>query len=232
MRRAAFVFAGFLATAQPVFSGPWARDPGAVFLSYSLNLDSEFEEFDLTPYHSIYGEFGLGRRLTLGADIGGDEATSQGSGFLRYTLTRNAAVWQFAGDIGVGWRAVDGAETAQMLRVGASVGRGFGRDRFDWVPWVDPEGGWFSVDAYTLLDPDGDQTLWQAEATLGIVLSARTGAMVQAKVEEYPDAEMAAFISPSLLVYFGEDTTLRLGGRVSVAGTQEAGLQIGLWREF
>lgn len=221
----------------PALAGPWARDPAEAFLSYTLSADSTQDaiadgSFDTRLYHSVYGEIGLGRRLTFGFDIGGDTDTGMGSAFVRYTFTRNAAPWQAAADLGLGWRDIDGAEAADLYRIGVSVGRGFQRRNLEWVPVFEPEDGWFQIDSYALIDPDGDQTLWQSEATFGMFLNDRFGAMLQVKAEEFPDAELAVTVSPNVLMRLGERSTAQLGARFGVSGSEEVGLRLGFWQSF
>ncbi|MEM8881087.1 MAG: hypothetical protein AAGC82_10855 [Pseudomonadota bacterium] len=221
---------------QPGDAAPWARDPAEVFLSYSVSVDTTRDEISsgsLDPdiFQSLYSEVGLGRRLTLGVDVGGDDEDTLGAAFVRYTFTRNAAIWQVATDLGFGLRE-DGGEEAELFRTGFSVGRGFTRGTLDWLPFVDPRGGWFSIDSSAYIDPDGDQSLWQSEATFGVNFTDRYAAMMQLKVEEYPGSDFSVFISPSVLATVGEATTLQAGGRFGVEGSEDVGLRLGVWREF
>ncbi len=237
MFRGFVVYAAFLALSGAATAGPWARDPSDVFLSYTLSADTTQDDiadgsFEGRLYHSLYGEVGLGQRLTLGFDLGGDDETTLGSGFLRYTFTRNSATWQVAADLGIGWRETDDREAADLYRVGLSVGRGFQRRDLTWVPFVEPQSGWFTVDSYALVDPDGAQSLWQSEATLGLFVTDRFGGMLQFKAEEFPDTELAFTVSPSLLMRLGEQTTAQLGGRFGVQGSEEVGLRLGIWQDF
>lgn len=229
--------AAFLATTCSALAGPWARDPADVFLSYTLSSSSTRDaiaggSFDGQIYHSVYGEVGLGRRLTFGFDIGADSDSGLGSAFVRYTFTRAASSWQAAADLGVGWREIDGRDTAELYRVGVSVGRGFQRQELGWVPFFDPSDGWMQVDSFALIDPDGTQTIWQSEATLGVFVTERFGGMVQLKAEEFPGADLAVTFSPSLLVRLGEQTTAQLGGRFGLEGTDEVAIRLGLWQSF
>ena len=226
-----------LAWSVAASAGPWARDPGDVFLSYSLSADTTQDAissggFEGRYFHSVYGEVGLGRQLTLVFDIGQDDETAQGSGFVQYTFTRNATTWQVAAELGLGYRDVDAAERSDLYRVGLSFGRGFGRRDLDWVPYVEPRNGWFSVDSHALVDPDGEDTLWESEATFGLFLNDRFGGLLQIKAEEYPDTDLAVFVSPSMLVQLGERTTAQVGGRFGIEGSEEVGLRLGIWQDF
>lgn len=237
MFRGILISITFLLTASVAQAGPWARDPADVFLSYTLSLDSDRDaiadgSFDATAYNSIYGEVGLGRRLTLGFDLGADTDSGLGSAFVRYTFTRNAAPWQVAADLGVGWRDTEGADASDLYRVGVSVGRGFQRQELGWIPYVEANSGWFQVDTFALLDPNSVQSLWQSEATMGVFFNDRWGAMLQAKAEEFPGQDLAVTLSPNALLRLGEQTTVQLGARFGVVGSEEVGIRLGLWQDF
>ncbi|MBF9030498.1 hypothetical protein HKCCE3408_08830 [Rhodobacterales bacterium HKCCE3408] len=225
--------------AAPAQSGPWAREPGDVFLSYVLSAEDSRSalvtgSFDPALYHSLYGELGLGHRLTLGLDAGFDDETLMAQGFLRYTLTRPTRPFQFALDAGIGLRDGPAQGSFPVLRAGISVGYGFGGGATDWVPFVDLDGGWLALDATYITAPDRDWEVWQTEATLGLNVTDRITGLLQLKAEDWPGSEPAVSLRPSLLFRFGEDGTTRLqiGGRVSLSGGDEMGLRIGLWQEF
>ena len=106
---ALLALAGLLAPS--VQAGPWARAPGEVFLSYSHNLATTADalaagDMRMEAFSSLYGEVGLGRRLTLGLDLGRGTYTDEALIFLRRTLTRPDATWQVALDFGLGQRRV------------------------------------------------------------------------------------------------------------------------------
>lgn len=75
-----------LGGATPLGAGAWPREPGSWFLSLgyelsttraALSADGQAEDPtpDLVGYATLYAEYGLTPRLTLGFDIGADEQT-------------------------------------------------------------------------------------------------------------------------------------------------------------
>lgn len=237
MRRIYLAIFFWLIVPALAWAGPWARDPADVFLSYSLNTNSTRDGIasgglDGTAFHSIYGEIGLGHRLTFGLDLGSSDTTRLGSAFLRYTFTPNAATWQFAADLGLGARSFEGADSTTLYRVGVSVGRGFQQRHLDWVPVLQPRDGWFQIDSSVLIDPDGTQTIWQSEATFGAFVNDRFGGMFQLKAEEFPDNAFTLSASPSLLMRFGQGTTAQLGTSFGLVGSDEIGVRLALWQDF
>lgn len=220
-----------LGLVQAACAGPWARPSGAAFLSYSMITDVTGEtRGDL--FHSVYGEAGLGKGLTLGLDLGRDHSTDEATVFLRYTFTGNADLWQFASDGGIARRTAGGRADTTLYRVGVSVGRGLSRADFGWMPGQAPESGWLSLDVVALLDPFGDQSLWYAQATAGADWSDEIGGMLQLTVEELPGRDLTATLTPSLLWSPTETTTVQMGARFGLQGAETLGLQLSVWQNF
>lgn len=238
MRGIGIVPLALLAGISTAHAGPWAREQGDVFLSFSLSSATDRDAigagtFDADHYLSLYGEVGVGRRYTLGFDLGGDENGDLYVVFLRRTFSQDNATWQFAADIGFGQRSSTFGGDSELYRLGFSVGRGFGPGATDWLPFFQPSGGWFSLDSsFAYLSESGDSIV-QAEATLGLNLTEQFAGLVQLKVEEWPDADTSVTLSPSVLYRFnGGPTALQVGTRFGLSGSDEVGLRLGLWREF
>jgi|GEM_PF-1235814 len=219
-------------------AGPWARDAGDVFLSFAvMGEDARDDLFmgQIQPETSrvLYGEIGLGRRLTFGLDLMQGEVSEQAIGFLRYTLTPPDATWQFAVDLGAGTRAVTDVGESSMARLAISAGRGFGvgNGRLWFLP-VAHQGGWLTFEARAMQDMTLDQLIWQAEATVGLSLSDRISFISTLKVEEWPDADSVVSYLPALVYDIRTGTSVQLGGRVSDGGADVMGLQLGLWQQF
>lgn len=219
-------------------AGPWAREAGDFFFSVSVQGEESRRNLmlgQLEPerFTSFYGEAGLGRRLTFGLDVGSGRYTDQTVAFLRYTFTAPERRWQFAADIGAGQRITEWSGTSRLTRVGLSVGRGFsaGGGRRWWMP-LSHDGGWMSFDAVALQDVTLDQTIWQAEATLGLGLTERGTVVFTLKAEEWPDNEAMLTFLPSVVFELRPGTSLQLGGRVGLEGSDAVGLSFGLWQDF
>ncbi len=235
------VFA-FLLIAVAGFCGPaanagaWARAPGEVFLSFSSNLVTSADglttgTIQVDPYHSFYGEIGLGRRLTFGLDIGQGEYTREYMGFLRYTLTRPESRLQVAFDLGMGQRHVDVLGRNQLARVGVSFGYGFGSDLPNWMP-LDFSGGWMSLEAVAIQDLTAQNTRWKAEATLGLNATDRLHVLMQLMAEEWPGADVSYEVNPSIVYDVFDGTSIEVGLRSTVNGERRVGLELGLWHQF
>lgn len=221
----------------PALAGPWARDAGDVFLS--LRISAEEAPTDIVAglwepetYLSLYGEVGLGRSLTLGLDLGQGDISRQVVGFARYTLTAPDAVWQMAVDAGGGVRQVGDADAEGLVRLGASIGRGFGDGGGAWYMPMRHQGGWTNLDLTALHNVEQENTVVQAEATVGFSLSDRASAIFQVKAEDWPQSEPMISFSPSILFQIRPGTSIRLGARAAIAGSDAVGLSLSLWQEF
>lgn len=220
-----------------VSAGPWARDPGDVFVSFQISaaeapVDLMAGLWEPETYLSGYGEIGLGRSLTLGLDVGGGEVSQQAVGFLRYTLTTSDAVFQMAVDAGLGARQVGDEDPHGLVRLGASIGRGFGGGGEAWYMPLRHQGGWVTLDAVALYDVEIEQPIYQAEATLGFSVSDRASAVFQIKAEDWPGSEPLVTVAPSFVYQIRPGTSVQLGARGAVTGGETVGLSLSLWQEF
>lgn len=223
--------------AAPATAGPWARDAGDMFVSLQISVEEAPSDimaglWEPETYVSLYGELGLGRSLTLGADIGRGEASREAIGFLRYTLTPSDAVWQMALQAGAGGRQVGDGDVAGLVRIGASIGRGFGEGGDAWYMPLRHSGGWTNLDLTATYDFDLDDTIWQAEGTAGFSLTNSVSAIFSIKAEDWPNADPLVSVSPSILIGLGDDVSVRLGARAALTGSDAVGLTLAVWREF
>lgn len=233
-----WVFALGGALSGAAYASPWARPRGDVFLSFTVSSASSQDQItsgDLDPdnFISAYAEYGLGRRLKLGFDIGRDQDEDLRVVFLRRTFTAPGDTVQIAADIGYGRRATEGEENGPLYRLGFSIGRGFGPNATEWLPFFEPSGGWLVLDmSYHYVEETGDEIL-QAEATLGLNLSEEFAAILQVKAEEFPGSDPALLVTPSVLYRLrGGPTSFQFGGRFGLSGSDEVGIRLGIWREF
>ncbi len=224
-------------TGGQVSAGPWARDAGDIFVS--LQISAEEAPIDVMSglwepetYISGYAEVGLGHSLTLGVDVGGGEISRQAVGFVRYTLTPPEATWQMAIDAGLGARQVGDQDAHGLVRLGASIGRGFGDGGEAWYMPMRHQGGWITLDIAALYDVEIAEPILQAEGTAGFSLSDRASAVFSLKAEEWPGAEPLVTVSPSFVFQIRPGTSVRLGARGAITGSDAVGLSLSLWQEF
>ncbi|MDG3041834.1 hypothetical protein [Roseicyclus marinus] len=218
-------------------AGPWARPAGEGFLAFSITSDSPTTglitgDILFDSHAGIYGEYGLGHRLTLGGQIGHSETAEDGVIFLRYTLTPPDATWQFALDTGAGQRIEPGRPDRQLARLGLSVGRGFAGGELPFWPGRTHHGGWVTFDATGLYDTASADVIWAVEGTIGLSLSESLRVLLQAKAEEWPDADTSYALLPGLAYALTNRTTAQIGARLGLGQTETWGIGLGLWHSF
>lgn len=223
--------------AVPTSAGPWARDTGDIFLSFQISAEEAPTDlmaglWEPETYASFYAEAGIGRSLTLGADLGWGDISRQAVGFVRYTLSAPDATWQYAVDAGLGLRQLGEADPHGLIRLGASIGRGFGDGGGAWYMPMRHQGGWVTLDLTALYDLEIDDAILQAEATAGFSLSDRATVVFSLKAEDWPGAEPLVTASPSFIFHISDTTSLRLGARAALTGSDAVGMSVAIWQEF
>ncbi len=160
--------------AGPALAGAWPREPGGVFLSLRIEDDGAA---------SLYGEYGLSRRVTLGGQVSTDERHEPDdrldlppprdgriSAFTRLALGPLEATNRFAFSFGVSVPPdTVGMATRQRLEAGLHWGRGFESAL---------GGGWATATARLLRDPDEDRPITDLSGLVGIRPAPGTMAML------------------------------------------------------
>ncbi len=211
------------ATAQ---AGPWMREKGAVFLSFS---HSRFESGDHRDNETkLYLEYGLSERFTLGLDAGQGEYYGDQSAiaFLRTPIGRSDGASRLAVEMGLGAFRDDLTPTAtpeMTLRPGLSWGRGIDT-RFG--------SGWITVETLAERRIGEDDTAYKADTTFGLNASDNTKLIMQFQSGDYPGSDPYLRLAPSLVREFAPGRHLELGLRHGLAGETTTGVKIGTWLSF
>ncbi|WP_300037137.1 hypothetical protein [uncultured Roseobacter sp.] len=207
---------------QSARAGAWLREEGRGFSSTSVTAtqDRDFSG-------SIYLEYGLTARHTLGADISlGLDRTGQqnGSGvvFLRFPIGPTDGTHRFAGEAGLGARYTNGI-FSPALEAGLSWGRG--------IKWRD-SWGWAAVDASINIPRAPAKTRTKIDATFGMPIAKTVKGMIQL-FNTLEDGQVFSDLAPSLLWQpRGGAYTLQIGAEFTVSGGGDDALKIGIWRDF
>jgi hypothetical protein len=209
-------------SAQAAQAGAWLRERGAGFLSTSGTVTAEKDASG-----SLYGEFGLTDRLTLGLDINGGMDTSglpQGDGtlFLRFPLSGAEMPDKWAAHVGIGAR-YEPYDFVPSLELGLSWGRG--------LQWGE-RFGWAAIDASINFAEAPMKTISKLDATLGIGLGPSTQAMGQIFLTR-TDGRLYRTLAPSLLITPKDSrTTFQIGVEFPLEEENDTRLKIGIWRTF
>ncbi|MEO3415590.1 hypothetical protein AAFO92_13115 [Roseovarius sp. CAU 1744] len=228
MLRLAVLLLVFATHAQ---AGPWPRGKGKVF--YSAHANGEYiEEFGIIrQYGSIYAEYGLTDKITLGVDYNGSEiATDKAIAFLRIPLGRTDRTYRFAAELGAG--LVDG-ET--VLRPGFSVGRG--------ITWRD-RSGWITLDTRAILGEASAGMRIESDFTFGISATPRTKVILQLQGGIQSEGDDYLKFAPSVVFELKQRKArskrkkrkgkqyVEFGITTGIVNYENYGAKLGIWREF
>ncbi|MFK7763663.1 MAG: hypothetical protein AB8B62_10400 [Roseobacter sp.] len=224
-----------IASAPAAQAGAWLREKGKGFLATSFqttrNNGNEI---------SIYAEYGLSDRITLGLDSTYDtdllnyvqgtgpmvsslEELPQGSGvvFMRFPLGPTDGIHKWAFHVGAGARYIEG-EFLKAAELGLSWGRGIQLgDRY----------GWVNVDSSINAAESPGETRTKLDGTVGLGITPKTKVMLQ-MFNTFVAAASYNKIAPSLLYAPGKGKlTFQIGSEYLLNGG-DASLKVGLWLNF
>jgi hypothetical protein len=209
----------------PACAGAWPREPGETFLSIRTEADVSGNDAGGT---SLYGEYGLTRRVTLGAQFSNDSAAvnlPRAGAFLNFALGDLGAASRFAVSVGGSTAAVQNMPMASdeaRLDVGVHWGTGFS---------IGTAGGWATW-SYLLHFEDGDANpIRDAYGTIG--LRPWTGWLAMISGSFYQDAGGTyRRVTPALGYELREDVwaILQVGQQIGDEAATTLGLSI--WWSF
>lgn len=199
-------------------AGPWPRATGEGFLALSGQTEGPDDFGFYRQSASLYSEYGLTDRLTLGLDLNGDTLRmSKAIVFLRWPAGPPERALKLAVELGAGV-----VEEEAALRPGLSLGRGIslaGRQ------------GWLALDTRVALR-GGGKTTYESDATFGVSTGARTKLILQIQSGLSDGGTGYARFAPSLVYEIRSGQHVELGLIAPISGEGENGFRLGLWRQF
>lgn len=218
LRCLTLAFVLLLGLAPQAVAGAWLRQKGTAFLALSGQVTEPDETGLYGVDASLYAEYGLTERLTLGVDAGHDMLHfSKAVAFLRMPLGPATRPIKLAVELGAG--EVD-EETA--LRPGLSIGRGI-------TLW--DLAGWLNADGRAALAGGGVLTL-ESDLTFGLSVTDRAKIILQIQLGHPDDGRSYANFAPSFVYELRPGTHLELGFTQPLAGSDRRAVSLGLWRTF
>ncbi|MFC3570739.1 hypothetical protein [Paracoccus simplex] len=222
-------------------AGPWARDPGRVFAAVSAEQDR-----DGNRYASLYAEYGLGRRDTLGLELGDARGERTILLWWQRALDRAEGPNRWAMSLGLGAIRRDG-RYHPMGQLATAWGRGF-----DSIPLLRriPGDGWLTVEsrsklaALTLEYPEEPNVVWEdptyltpavthkLDLTLGWQARGDLLLIQQFRFEQRDDTGFSGRLAVSALRDLAGPAKLELGVIAPLTGGGELALKLGSWLEF
>lgn len=215
------------AAATGANAGAWPRPPGDYFLSLSQQTTTGGRTFisavgDIRNYTSLYAEYGLGERITVGLDAGyGTGQADTAASVLAFART---PVWspgehKVAVDFGLGWitSEADGGQT--RIRPGLAWGRGF-ESRWG--------GGWLGMESSLEYRTPGSDTIFKADFTAGLKPTDNWMLIAQLQTGIYPDAPVVR-LAPSVVRRLGPRLHMQVGALVGLTGDDGIGVKASFW---
>ncbi|SMO87884.1 hypothetical protein [Paracoccus laeviglucosivorans] len=228
--------------AHPALAGPWPREEGGVFLSFSGERDR-----DGNSYAGLYTEYGLSPRTTLGLELGRANAGETNVMiWWQRALDRGQGANRFTISSGLGAVQRDG-EVMPVAQMGAAWGRGL-----DGLPLLQhiPGGGWLAVEGrvkvagatetaridqgltsveIAYLTPE---TTTKAEVTLGLRPFDRLMLINQFRFEKREDTGFSSKLATSVVRDLWGPAKVELGVITPLSGQGEEAVKLGTWFEF
>jgi len=211
-----------LCTASPAWTGAWLRETGRSFRALTGILrqgdpDARYE-------FSLYQDYGIAPRLTLGLDLNERPGiTGHVLIFARLPLSRPGARSKLAVEAALGGHHWRGAWDP-MYRVTLSFGRGFLLGRRG--------AGWFAIDAGYERRLGNAQPTYKLDATLGLSAPGRVHPILQLESAKTPGQRFAWAVAPGLLIDRRDHGAWLIALERKSAGRDTIGLKFGLWQRF
>ncbi|MTH77765.1 hypothetical protein [Paracoccus aestuariivivens] len=217
------------------YAGAWPRAEKATFLSLSDERDS-----DGNSYTSLYGEYGLTGRETLGFELG---YTNVGETSALFGLQHALEPWgenQLSVGLGIGMVARDGM-FLPLAQASANWGRGFQGFM---------QGGWLSLE--TRLKVAGamkdqadfadlsdsafnyltSEVTVKADFTVGLHATDAMMIINQFRFEQTDEAGFTSKLATTVVHDLWGPSKIELGLITPLSGPDESAVKLGTWLEF
>lgn len=210
-------------TTTEAVAGAWPQERGHGFASTDTRLSrpqNALRDGDVSTYNTLYLEYGLTDRITLGLDLGrsvsGDD---KAVAFVRYPLASPIADTRLAFELGVGRIG-----KARVVRPGLSLGRSF--------VWRDQVYGWLSADALAEINRDNGRVDYKLDLTVGVTFANQRKFFVQLQSGAPHGREPFLRVAPSIVLPIGRNRHAEIGLSIGLKGDDQLGIKFGLWQEF
>lgn len=211
----------WFAVACPATAGAWLRERGQVFLATTVTL---YKIAQVSPYKSsLYGEWGVLDRLTLGMDFNERPAVSgHALLFARLPIPAPGSRNTLAIELGAGghhWRN----NWSPMYKLAVSFGRG-------WQTALGP--GWLAIDTAVEHRRGKDEDLYKLDLTTGLSGQRRFNPLLQIETAYASGADLYWTVTPSVMIRGRNETRWVVGVERKSHFPDAIGLKLGVWTTF
>jgi len=217
---------------ETVQAGAWLREKGTLFLSWSNTISTSPTSLYASDT-SLYAEYGLTPRLTVGFDgyLGSQGKASEAYLFMRFPLGKQDRPARMALTFGIGGKSIPnpwGSITEQSLaKVGFSWGRGLKRG------WLAVDASAISVIESSIYVPAQAGTSYNIDFTFGQKPSERLMLIWQLQTGKTTNGPTYAKFAPSLVWSFGGGkNSVEIGLIKGLTGDETQSLKLGFWKSF
>lgn len=224
MRAHAVLTALAVLLAAPAAAGPWPRERGAGFLSVSGGL--ERGPLSRVAVGELYGEYGLTRRITLGAHLRREAMQTRADLLARWhpDLSLPLAV-----GVTLGGRLISGGEAeAQPRRIAPLLAAHLGHGVDTWLGNL-----WARVDLQAIGQTDAIWGRTEAELSGQVGLRMDWGGLAMVTLAEHRGASMRTRkLTPAVGYALTRRTTVVLDATLLPRERRIDGVRLSLWRSF
>ncbi|TDK42152.1 hypothetical protein [Antarcticimicrobium luteum] len=222
MRRLVPLLIALSCAAPPAGAGAWQRETGRGFVSTTGTLRQG--DPDARQELSVYADYGLAPRLTIGADVNERPGIAGHAVlFARLPLSRPGARARLAAEAAFGGHHWRGAWDP-MYRLTLSYGRG--------STTRSGATGWLALDAAYERRLGMNVPIYKLDATLGLSAPGRLRPILQVETAHIPGQPLIWAVTPGVLIDSRRNATWLIGLERKSAGRDTVGLKIALWRWF
>lgn len=200
----------------------WARDKGDFFIAAGGNfLLSDGAQLPVHYDPTLYAEYGLSDRLTIGMDLHTADAGRIGSIFFfaSFPIGDLQSRQKFAATLSLGARANVQAQTETLVRGGLSWGIGL-------------DTGLLAVEASATYGTDDRTFRPKVDATYGYRWSDKWTTSLQLQTGQGFTNDYYAKVAPSVTYNLRDDIKLHLGAVHALTGDRGSGLKFETWLTF
>jgi hypothetical protein len=216
------ILLGLISAANLAHAGAWARDKGDLFIAAGGNfLLSDGAQLPVHYDPTLYAEYGLSERMTIGMDLHTADAGRIGSIFFfaSFPIGGLESKQKFAATLSLGARANVHAQTETLVRGGLSWGIGL-------------DTGWLAVDASATYGTDNRTFRPKVDATYGHRWSDKWTTSLQLQTGQGFTNDYYAKVAPSVTYNLRDDIKLHLGAVHALTGDRGSGLKFETWLTF